>query len=209
MQRSGLVVLLLLAAGLAAPGRAEAQVRFIVSPYVGVFFYDDGALAAAQGEGPPEEAIKVDPGRLLGARLGVELIRRLAVIGTVGFASLQSDSDDIGDFDVDDVEGDLTLYHMGLRFTPFPDARLRVSGQLGVGGATTDFDLQDAESLTDVIVTAGIGAGFPLNRLVSLRGEVNSVVEFCDEPENERLTNCLEDAKPTHVQLDGGVEFTF
>lgn len=187
----------------------QAQVRFILSPHVGVFFYDDGAIAALQGEGGPEQAIKVDPSRLLGMRAGVELIDRLAIIGTLGFASLQGGSDDIGDFDLDDVEADLSLYHVGLRFTPFPRARLRVSGALGVGGATTDFDLQEFESLTDVIMTAGIGAGFPINSHVSLRGDVNSVIEFCDEPQNERLTNCLEDAKPTHVQLDGGVEFSF
>jgi hypothetical protein len=187
----------------------QAQVRFILSPYVGVFFYDDGALAALQDEGDPEQAIKVDPGRLLGMRAGVELIDRLAIIGTVGFASLQGGSEDIGDFDLDDVEGDLSLYHVGVRFTPFPRARLRVSGALGVGGATTDFDLQDAESLTDVVVTGGIGAGFPLNRFASLRAELGSVIEFCDEPQDERLTNCLEDAKPTHVHLDGGVEFSF
>jgi hypothetical protein len=187
----------------------QAQVRFILSPYVGVFFYDDGALAALRGDGSPEGAIKVDPGRLLGARVGVELIRRLALIGTVGFAQLQNGSEDIGDFDFQEVDGDLSLYHVGLRFTPFPDARLHISGNVGVGGATTDFDLQNAESLTDVIVTAGVGAGFPINPHVSLRGNVNSVVEFCDEPQNERLTNCLEDAKPTHVQVDGGVEFSF
>ena len=211
MRSNVIVALLAVAISLTAvPASAQMdKVRFIVSPYVGVFFYDDGALAAAQGEGDPEDAIKVDPGRLLGARLGVELIERLALIGTLGFAKLEGGSEDIGDFDFDDVEGDLSLFHVGLRFTPFPRARLRVSGSAGVGGATTDFDLQDTESLTDLIVTAGIGVGYPLNRFVSLRGDVSSIVAFCDEPEDERLTNCLEDAKPTHVELDGGIEFTF
>lgn len=191
-----------------APSPALAQVKFIVSPYVGVFFYDDGAVAAARGEGDPEDAIKVDPGRLLGARLGVTLIDRLTLVGTLGFAHLEGGTEDINNFDFDNVEGEMTLYHVGLRFTPFPHRRLAVSGHVGVGGASTDFDLQDVESVNDVIVSAGIGAGYRLNRFASLRGEVSSVLEFCEQPEETRLTTCLEDAKPTHIQLDGGVEFS-
>lgn len=194
-----------------APSPVRAQVKvieFIVSPYVGVFFYDDGALAAAQGQGEPEDAIKVKPGRLLGARLGVVLIDRLAVIGTMGFAHLKGGSEDISNFDFRDVRGDMSLYHVALRFTPFPHQRLSVSGHVGVGGATTDFDIQDVESVNDVIVTAGIGVGYRLNRFASLRGGISSILEFCDQPEQTRLTNCLEDANPTHVQLDGSVEFS-
>jgi hypothetical protein len=200
----GLVGLALL-----APMPARAQIKFKVSPFVGVFFYDDGALAAARGQAEPEAAIKVDPGRLLGARLGVQFIDRLSIVGTIGFAKLEGGSESISDFELENVEGDLSVFDIGVGFTPFPDARLKVSGNLGIGGATTDFDIQDAESLTDVVVRVGIGVGYPLNNRVALRGDVGSVLEFCDEPQDERLTNCLEDASLAHIQVDGGVEFSF
>lgn len=53
----------------AAP--AAAQVRLYVSPYVGVFLYDEGALDVLRGEADPEAAFEVDPARFLGAKVGV------------------------------------------------------------------------------------------------------------------------------------------
>lgn len=191
----------------AAPARA--QLRFTLSPYVGIHFHDDGALRAAQGEAEPEAAIAIDAGRLLGARFGVVLLERLGIEAVAGFAKLNGEAENIGDFDFDDVEGDFSMFSVNARLNLSPGARLNVFLTGGVGGATTDFDLQEVDSVTDLLVTAGGGVSYPLTRLVSLRADVQSVIEFCREPDQEEFGPCLEDATLTHVETSGGVEFTF
>jgi hypothetical protein len=193
----------------AAP--AAAQVRLYVSPYVGVFFYDEGALDVLRGEGDPEAAFEVDPARFLGAKVGVQLLDRFGVEGNFGFASLSGGAEDVGDIDVDEIEGDLTLYEIlaNLSLTPGRAVDLFLTG--GVGGATTDFDLQDADSFNDVVVTIGGGIRVPLNDWVRLRGDVRSIVEFCeeaDETELDKFGECLDDSSLTHTEISGGAELT-
>ena len=202
-------ILAVLAATLLAAPAAEAQVRFSVSPYVGVFLYDDGALAFAEGEGDPEDAIRVDPARFLGARVGVRFLERLSLEGNLGFASLSGESESIEGIEERDVEGDLSLYSVALGVDVSPSEKLGLVASLGVGGATADFDLQDTESISDVVVTAGLAASYPIFERVRLRGDVRSVVEFCDRPEEERFAHCLEDATLTHVEATGGLQFDF
>lgn len=190
---------------------AAAQVRFYVSPYVGVFFYDEGALDVLRGEADPEAAFEVDPARFLGAKVGVQLLDRFGVEGNFGFASLSGGAEDVGDIDVDEIEGDLTLYEIlaNLSLTPGRAVDLFLTG--GVGGATTDFDLQDADSFDDVIVTVGGGIRVPLNDWVRLRGDVRSIIEFCeeaDETELDEFGECLDDSSLTHTEVSGGVELT-
>jgi len=193
----------------AAP--AAAQVRLYVSPYVGVFFYDEGALDVLRGEGDPEAAFEVDPARFLGAKVGVQLLDRFGVEGNFGFASLSGGTEDVGDIDVDEIEGDLTLYEIlaNLSLTPGRAVDFFLTG--GVGGATTDFDLQDADSFNDVVVTIGGGIRVPLNDWVRLRGDVRSIVEFCeeaDETELDKFGECLDDSSLTHTEISGGAELT-
>lgn len=198
-----------LAATLLAAPAARAQIDFSVSPYVGVFLYDDGALAFAEGEGDAEDAIRVDPARFLGARVGVRLIDRLSLEGNIGFASLSGDSEEIGGIEDREVEGSLSLYSVSLGVSVSPSDRLGLVAKLGVGGATADFDLQDVESFNDMIVRVGLAATYPIFDRVKLRGDVGSVVEFCDEPEEERFAACAEDATLTHVEVSGGLQFDF
>ncbi|MFN2383124.1 MAG: outer membrane protein [Gemmatimonadota bacterium] len=199
----------LVAIGALTAAPAQAQLRFTFSPFVGIHFQDDGALRAAQGEGEPEEAFSVDPGRLLGARFGVVLLERLGIEATAGFAKLNGEAENIGDFDFDNVEGDFSMFSVNARLNLSPGDRLNVFLTGGVGGATTDFDLREVDSVTDLLVTAGGGVSYPLTSLVSLRADVQSVVEFCQEPDQEEFGPCLEDATLTHIETSGGVEFTF
>lgn len=208
MRRAVPILAVLAATVLAAPA-AEAQVRFSVSPYVGVFFYDDGALAFAEGEGDPEDAIRVDPARFLGARVGVRFLDRLSLEGNLGFASLSGESESIEGIEDREVEGDLSLYSVALGVNLSPNEKLGLVASLGVGGATADFDLQDVESVSDVVVTVGLGASYPIIDRVRLRGDLRSVLEFCDRPEEERFAHCLEDATLTHVEATGGLQFDF
>lgn len=208
MRRAVPILAVLAATALAAPA-AQAQVRFSVSPYVGVFFYDDGALAFAEGEGDPEDAIRVDPARFLGARVGVRFLDRLSLEGNLGFASLSGESESIEGIEDRDVEGDLSLYSVALGVDLSPSEKLGLVASLGVGGATADFDLQDVESVSDVVVTVGLGASYPIFERIRLRGDVRSVLEFCDRPEEERFAHCLEDATLTHVEATGGLQFDF
>lgn len=190
---------------------AAAQVRFYVSPYLGVFFYDEGALAAIEGDEDPEAAFEVDPARFLGAKVGVQLLDRLGIEGNFGFASLSGDEEDVGDVDLDELEGDLTLYEVAARLSLTPGRPVDLFLTGGVGGATTDFDLQETDSFTDVIVTVGAGLSFPLNDWVRLRGDVRSIVEFCeeaDETEFAEFGECIEDSSLNHTELSGGAEFT-
>ena len=200
--RALLVLLLLLPA---AP--AAAQVQFSVSPYVGVFLYDDGAIAFAQGEGEAEEAFKVDPARFLGVRLGVRFLRRLSIEGDLGLASLNGEIENVGDLEDAEFDGKLTLYSVSLGYALLRTETLDLTARLGIGGASTDFDLGDSESISDVVVKAGIGASYPIFKRVRLRGDVHGIVEFCDAPEEHEFGHCLEDASLTHVELDGGVRF--
>ncbi len=193
----------------AAP--AAAQVRLYVSPYVGVFFYDEGALDFLRGEADPEAAFEVDPARFLGAKVGVQLLERFGIEGNVGFASLSGGGEDVGDVDLDEIEGDLTLYEIAARLSLTPGRAVDLFLTSGVGGATTDFDLQDADSFDDVVVTVGGGIAFPLNDWVRLRGDVRSIVEFCeeaDETELDEFGECLDDSSLTHTEVSGGAELT-
>ncbi|MBW3660382.1 MAG: outer membrane beta-barrel protein [Gemmatimonadetes bacterium] len=202
-------LLALLGLGLLAAPAARAQVRFSVSSYVGVFLYDDGALAFAQGEGDPEDAIRVDPARFLGARVGIRFLERLSLEGNIGFASLSGESESLDDFEDREIEGDLSLYSVALGVDVSPGEKLDLVVGLGVGGATADFDLQEVDSFSDVVMTARLAASYPLVSRVRIRGDVGSVLEFCDRPEEERFAACLEDATLTHVELSGGLQFDF
>lgn len=196
----------LLAVALAAPP-ARAQVGISVSPYVGLHLYDDGAIAYARGEGEPEAAIRVDASRFLGVRAAVRFFDRFWLEGDLGVASLTGDVEDAGDLEDAKLDGRSTLYSVALGIDLSPSRKLSTVALLGVGGATTDFDLGDAESFTDVIVTAGLAASYPIVPHVRLRGDVRSVVEFCDRPEEEEFSACLEDASLTHVEFSGGLRF--
>ncbi len=190
----------------AAPA-ARAQVGFSVSPYVGLHLHDDGAIAYARGEGEAESAIRVDPSRFLGVRLGVRFFERFWLEGDLGLASLKGDVEDAGDLEDAELDGRSTLYSVAAGLDLWPGRKLSTVALLGVGGATTDFDLAETESFTDVIVTAGLAASYPILPHVRLRGDVRSVVEFCDRPEEEEFSSCLEDASLTHVQFSGGLRF--
>jgi opacity protein-like surface antigen len=209
-------IFLFLAAAIAGvlsiPSPAAAQVRFILSPYVGVFFYDEGALAFAQGEGDPEAVFEVDPARFLGAKAGLVILERLSIEGDFGFASLSGKEKDVGDIDLGEIDGNLSLYSVGLGLNLTPNSPLHLFLRGGVGGATTDFDLQDTDSFTDVVVTVGGGATYPITDLVRVRGDVRSIVEFCeeaDETQLEQFGQCLNESSLTHTEVSGGVQLTF
>lgn len=208
--RARIALLSIVAGLLSAAQPAAAQVRLTLSPYVGVFFYDEGALAFAQGEGEAEGAFEVDPARFLGAKLGLVLLDRLSIEGDFGFASLSGDEENVGDIDLEKLEGDVSLYSIGARFNITPDSPLNLFLTGGVGGATTDFDLQGTEGFTDVIVTVGGGATYPITDYIRLRGDVRSIVEFCeDAPEGQAdFGTCIEDSSLTHTEVSGGAEFT-
>lgn len=202
-----------LAAALFAAAPAAAQVRVYVSPHIGVFFYDDAAIECVEQEGDcdPEDAIQVDAARFLGAKVGVQFLRRLAIEGNFGFASLSGEPENATDVDADEIEGNLSLFDVGLRLSLIPDSRLDLFLTGGVGGATTDFDLLGTDSFTDMVVTVGGGASYPLNDWVRLRGDVRSIVEFCEEADDTELAEfgqCLEDSALTHTELSGGAELT-
>ncbi|HUP00932.1 MAG TPA: outer membrane beta-barrel protein [Gemmatimonadota bacterium] len=196
------------AALLATATPASAQVRLTLSPYIGVFFYDEGALRAFQGDDAPEAAFEVDPARFLGAKVGVVLLDRLAIEGDLGFASLSGDEEDVGDIDLGEIDGDLTLYSIGARLNLTPNSPLNLFLTAGVGGATTDFDLQETDSFTDVIVTVGGGATYPITDYIRLRGDVRSVVQFCEDADEAEFGHCLEESSLTHTEFSGGAEFT-
>ncbi|MBA3582956.1 MAG: porin family protein [Gemmatimonadetes bacterium] len=187
---------------------AAAQVGLTLSPYVGVFFYDEGALAFARGEGDPEGAFEVDPARFIGARLGLVLLERFSIEGDFGFASLSGNEEDVGDIDFGELDGNLSLYSIGARLNLTPNSPLNLFLTGGIGGATTDFDLQNTDSYTDVIVTAGGGATFPLTDFIKLRGDARSVLEFCEEGDEAAIGECLQDSSLNHWEFSGGAEFT-
>lgn len=200
-------VLVAALAALAASTPAGAQVGVSVSPYVGVHFHDDGAIAWARGEGDPEAAIQVDAARFVGVKLGIRFLERMWLEGDVGLASLTGEAEDVGDLERAEVDGRAALYTVALGFDLSPTRKLSTVALVGIGGATTDFDLSGTDSFTDVIVTAGLGASYPLHEHVRLRGDVRSVVEFCDRPDEEAFAACLEDASLTHVEASAGLRF--
>lgn len=201
-------VLPLLPLLLAAPVPAGAQIEVGVSPYVGLHFHDNGAIAAVRGEGSPDAAVRVDASRFLGARVRVRFLGRLSAVGDIGVASLDGEVDGVRDVERAEVDGRLTLYSVGLGLDLSPrESRWGFDTSLRVGGATTDFDLREAESFSDVIVTAGLGASYRLVPHVRLRGDVGGVVQFCDRPEEETFVGCVEDGSLKHVEVTAGVEF--
>jgi opacity protein-like surface antigen len=202
---------LVVIASLTQAASAAAQIRLYLSPYVGVFFYDEGALDVLRGNADPEAAFEVDPARFVGAKVGVQLLDRFGVEGNVGFASLRGAAEDVGDIDLDEIEGDLTLYEILARLSLTPGRAVDLFLTGGVGGASTDFDLQDADSFDDVVVTVGGGISVPLNSWVRVRGDVRSIVEFCEEADDtefDEFGECLEDSSLTHTELSGGAELT-
>jgi hypothetical protein len=211
VRRPPALLALVVIASLTQAAPMAAQIRLYVSPYLGVFFYDEGALDVLRGDADPEAALEVDPARFVGAKIGVQLLDRLGIEGNVGFASLRGDAQDVGDIDLDEFEGDLTLYEILARLSLTPGRAVDLFLTGGVGGASTDFDLQDADSFDDVVVTVGGGVSVPLNSWVRLRGDVRSIVEFCeeaDETEFDELGECLDDSSLTHTELSGGAELT-
>lgn len=206
-ERTGLLLAIFALAALVLPGEADAQVDVSVSPYVGLLVYDDEVLAFARGEGDPADAFGVDPTGILGARVGLHFLERITLEGEFGFASLSGEVDGIEDVELEELEGDFSVYSVALGIDLSPTRKLSTVVRLGVGGATTDFDLRETDSFTDVVVTVGAGVGYPVAPRVSLRADARGILQFCDEPDEVAFAACVEESTLSHVELSGGLDF--
>jgi hypothetical protein len=194
--------------GAAAPAAAqrpsEGWVRVAVNPYVGVLFLDDDDLRDPGG-------VEIDPGPLLGGRLGVALGEDWRFEGAYGWASGTVEESEFVDFPVFDIGDSMDLsIHLFYGAVDY----LISSGEaptrllLSAGAGFMMIDPEEGESDADFMATLGAGFTHPVNDWITFRGEARDHIVFCAAPERAgEFALCLEDEPLHNFEVSGGLEF--
>ena len=160
---------------------ADAQMlrSFYVSPYVGVFLFDDESLTDVA-------SVEVDLGAILGARVGYAFARSWQIEAGYGFAGLSTepsefqgggDPEELADIDAHLLYGAINYL---LTYEEIPTALLLTAGG---GVMILDPDVEGADNTTDPMLELGAGFTHPVRDWISIRGEARDHIVFCDGPE--------------------------
>ena len=213
---------------LLAAAPLEAQNKFAIEPYVGVYVTDDdGAFVGNRLEleprppAPPvpEARVSTSAGILFGARASWEIRPGWTLEGAYGHASYATeitvDVSTVVDPDGGEETFELTehgahLYYGGVRYDVLRGS-VRPFVAAGVGGVTISSDLEvfgpfgDLDSVTDPLVSMGGGLVIDVAPRTRIRGDLRDQIHFCSEG-----SGLCEDGGALHnVEVSGGVEITF
>jgi outer membrane beta-barrel protein len=164
-----------------AAATADAQVlrSFHVSPYAGLFFFDDGTLSDVSG-------VEVETAAILGARVGYAFTRSWQIEGAYGFAPLTTepsefqgggDPEELADIDAHLLYGAINYL---LTYADNPTALLLAAGG---GVMILDPDVEGADSTSDPMLELGVGFAHPVRDWITIRGDFRDHMVFCGAPE--------------------------
>lgn len=194
-------VLLSFAAPAAAQRPSEGWVRVAVNPYVGLLFLDDDELRDGAG-------VEIDPGPLLGGRVGVAIGEDWRVEGAYGWASGSLEESEFVDFPVFEPDMDLSI-HLFYGAVDYliasGEAPTRLLLSAGLGGMMIDPEV--GESDMDFMATLGAGFTHPVNDWITFRGEARDHIVFCSEKPEGEFALCFEDEPLHNFEVSGGLEF--
>lgn len=163
---------------LAAPAaRAQELRRFNVSPYVGIFIFDDEQLT-------DEFGVEVNGAAILGGRVGFAITRSWEIEGGYGYAALKTEpsefSDEIDDEDIADIDAHLLYgginYLLGYRDNP---TRLLLSA----GGGVLMLKPEVGDDTSDPVLELAAGFTHPVRHWITVRGELRDHMTFCSAPD--------------------------
>lgn len=199
----------LLAAGGLAPAATPAALaqgltskRVGVNPYVGVFLFDDGELQ--------EIGREANVGPTLGARLNVGVGRRWQFDVGYGYAQVETELSEFGDFpdledqielDVHSIYGAVDYFIGGSQEIP---TRLLLGAGLGFMVVSPEVGDGDASFM----IPLDVGFTHPVNDWITFRGDVRDQVQFCSASDSEdEFAPCIGDEMLNHFEVSGGLEF--
>jgi len=166
------VAVTILAASTASAQDFEAR-RLNVSPYVGVFLLDDEQLTEVA-------AVEVDPGAILGARIGYAITSSWQVEAGYGFAALETEPSEFDEADPEDVIADLDaqvwygaiIYSLAYR--EIPTALL-----LTAGYGVLILEPEGGDRVSDPMLDLGVGFTHPIRSWITIRGDARDHMSFC------------------------------
>lgn len=180
--------------------------QVVVQPYLGVYWFDDGALDADFQEA------EFDAGPILGARVSVPIGRGWAVGGGYGLALLPLSiavTTIEGNREVVELDAREHLYYGALEYgslrqRPFG---FLISGELG--GAT--YSPESGGNTSDFLAGFGAGLAFRQGERLGVRFDIRDHLRFCSRGVvGERAGLCLRDDEVLHnFELSGGVTLRF
>lgn len=199
---AGPLVLLALLSGSTARAQEIALWRFNVSPYAGVFVFDDDEL--------DELGVEVDIGPILGGRVGYSLAPSWQIEAAYGIAPL---STEISEFVVDETPeaelGDLTvhLFYGAINYLLAYEANpTKLLLTAGVGGLIQDPEGGDSDG--DFLLELGIGFTHPARDWITIRGEARDHIAFCSAEGVGETSACpVDDDVLHHIEVSGAVQF--
>ncbi len=162
---------------LASAANGQESYRFHVSPYAGIFLFDDQALQDDTG-------FEVNTAVILGARLGYAFARSWQVEGGYGYASLTSEPSSfqsgLDEQTAVDMEAHLLYGAIDylLTYANNPTALL-----LTAGGGVMILSPDSGDHATDPMIELGTGFTHPVSDRVTVRGDARDHIVFCSQPD--------------------------
>jgi hypothetical protein len=171
---SSVILATILVASAARAQNYEAR-RVNVSPYVGIFKFDDQELTDVTG-------VEVDAGPLLGARVGVALSRSWEVEGAYGYSLLSTEASQFEGSGDDVVLADLTAHllygavNYSLAYRDNPTELLLMAG---FGLLILDPETDVGDNATDPMLELAVGFTHPVRDWIFIRGDLRDHLTFC------------------------------
>jgi len=195
------IVVVVLAASTARAQDFGAR-RFNVGPYVGIFLLDDEQLTDVA-------AVEVNPGIILGARLGYALAESWQVEAAYGFAGLETEPSEFDEDAPEDLVADLDAHLLYgainylLAYRESPTALLLTAG---FGALILDPEVGDVS--TDPMVELGAGFTHPLRTWITIRGDARDHMSFCSAPDAGESSACPSGDELLHnFEVSGALQF--
>lgn len=201
---SSVILATILVASAARAQDYEAR-RVNVSPYVGIFIFDDQELTDVTG-------VEVDAGPILGARAGFALSRSWEVEGAYGFSPLSTEISEFEGPGSDQGVADITAHllygavNYSLAYRDNPTELLLMAG---LGVMILDPEVEGADSSTDPMLELAVGFTHPVRDWIFIRGDARDHLTFCsaaDEPGES--TACPGDDELLHnLEVSAALQF--
>jgi len=195
------IVVMILAASTARAQDYEAR-RFNVGPYVGVFLLDDEQLTEVA-------AVEVDPGVILGARMGFALAKSWQLEAGYGFAGLKTEPSEFDEDAPPDLVADLDTHLLYgainylLAYRDNPTALV-----LTAGAGVLILDPEAFDRSTDPMLELGAGFTHPIRTWITFRGDARDHVSFCSVPDSGESSACPGGDEVLHnFEVSGGLQF--
>lgn len=184
-------------------GPAEAQIHWELNPYAGVLVFDDSELE--------ELGFEIDPGAMIGARVGAALAERWRVEGGWGVARSSIEPSEFVEFPDPDEAEDVNvhvLYGAVNLLVLDPEVRTKLLLTGGAGGVIVDPASDASDAGFDFAINLGVGFTHPVNEWITFRGDLRDHLTFCsNDLDDDEFRACTGDEVLNHVEVTAGLEF--